>query len=59
MAQNSIIGKTTANRLFEGIDVVNSLSHERAFVEQVLINVGDDTCVGIDAGLAAEKPCIS
>ena len=43
------------DRLPEYVHVVDSLAHERAFFEDVLIDVGYGVCIGIDAGLAGEE----
>ncbi len=44
--------------LFERIDVINSLSYERTFIEQILIKIRDNTGIGINASLSAEKACV-
>jgi hypothetical protein len=51
VAQDPVLGKTSVQRLLEGVDVVNSLADERALVEQVLVDVGNRACVGVDPRL--------
>ena len=48
MAQDRILRKLAA-AVFKRFDVVDSLADERPLQEDVLVDVGDDTCVGIDA----------
>ena len=42
-------------RLLEGVHVVDALADERAFAEQILVNVRDDARVRIDARVAGEQ----
>ena len=59
MAEDAVLGKAAVERALEGIDVVDALADERAFAEQVLVDVGDGARVRIDAGLAAEQPRVA
>ena len=52
-------GKRSVERPLERVDVVDALADERAFAEQVLVDVGDGARVGIDAGFAAEQPRVA
>ena len=58
VAQDRVLGKQAA-AVFEGSDVVDALTDEGALVEEVLVEVRDDTRVGIDPwgarGEAAES----
>ena len=53
VAENRVLGKVAA-ALLEGIDVVDPLADERAFAEQILIDVRDDARVRIDARIAGD-----
>jgi 3',5'-cyclic AMP phosphodiesterase CpdA len=55
MAQDPVVRKAPAQRLLEGVDVVDALADERALAEQVLVDIRDGARVGIDARLAAEQ----
>ncbi len=55
MAQDPILGQAVAERLVEGIDVVNAFPDERTFAEEILIHVGDRAGVRIEAGLPSEQ----
>jgi hypothetical protein len=52
-------GKAAAERLLEGIDIVDALADERAFAEQILIDVGDGAGVRVDARFAAVQAGIA
>ena len=52
MTEDLILGKTPIERLLEDIHIVDSLADERAFLEPILINVGDGVRIRIDAGVA-------
>ncbi len=41
MAEERVLGDSPAQRILEGIDVVNSLARERTFSKQILVDVGD------------------
>ena len=58
MAENPVLGEAPIERLLERIDIVNPLADERAFAEQVLVDIGDGARIGIDARLAAAQPRI-
>jgi hypothetical protein len=45
-------GKRPSSRALERIDVVDALADERAFVEQVLVDVRHGARIRIDAGIA-------
>ena len=52
VAEHAVLGQPPGGGLAEHIHVVDALAHERALVEDVLVEVGDRPRVGIDAGLA-------
>jgi len=56
VAQQGLIGNSLANRLLEGIDVVESFAGIDAFVKQVLVNVRRSGGVRIDTGVAGKDP---
>lgn len=56
MAEDAVLGQTTLERMLEGFDVIDTLAHERSFVEQVLIHIRDHARVRIDARFASEHP---
>ena len=49
VAENPVVGKTPAQRPFECIDLIDALADERAFTEQILINIGNGARIRIDA----------
>jgi hypothetical protein len=53
VAEDPVLGETSFERPLESIDLVNALADERAFAEQVLVNIGNSTRIGIDAGFAS------
>ena len=55
VAENAILGKPVAQGLFERVDIVDSLADERTLVEQILIDIGNRACIGVEAGLAATQ----
>jgi len=59
MAQDAVLGHAVAKSAFEDIDVVDALADERAFAEQVLVDIGDGSRIGVDAGLATMQPCVA
>ena len=56
MAEDAVLREAPGERALERVDVVDALADERAFAEQVLVDVGDGARVGIDARLAGEQP---
>ena len=54
MTQDRVLRKVAA-ALFKGIDVVNAFADERTFREDVLIDVGDDAGIRIDARIVGEE----
>lgn len=52
MAEDAILREAIAERLLEGIDLIDPLADEGPFSKQVLIHVRPGACVGIDAGFA-------
>ena len=56
MTQNFIVGEAPIHRGGKGCDVVDPLANERAFMKQVLINVRDRVCVGVNAGFSPIQP---
>ncbi len=59
MAEDTVFRKTPAQRLLEDIHVIDSFADERAFSENVLVNVGDRASVGINAWFTAPEPRIT
>ena len=53
VAEDPVLGETSFERPLEGINLVDALADERAFAEQVLVNIGNSARIGIDAGLAS------
>ena len=51
VAENPVLGKAARECPFEGVDLIDALADERAFTEQVLVDIGDGARIGIDAGL--------
>ena len=49
MAENPVFGEAPVERPLEGIDLIDALADERAFLEQVLVNIGDGVRIRIDA----------
>ena len=58
VAEYPVLGKASLERPLEGIDVVDPLADERALAEHVLVNIGDDARIRVDAGLAPAQPRI-
>ena len=56
VAENCIFRKATLHGTLEGIHVVDSFSDEGAFLENILVHVGDLPGVWINASVAGEKP---
>ena len=56
VAQDAILGKAPLECTLERVDVVDPLADERAFVEDVLIDVRDRARVRVDARLATVQP---
>ena len=50
VAEDPVLGETPVERLLERIDLIDALADERAFAEQVLVNIGDGAGIRIDAG---------
>jgi hypothetical protein len=59
VAEDAVLGQPAGQRALERVDVVDALADERAFAEQVLVDVGNGTRVRIDAGLAAVQACVA
>ncbi|EGF32457.1 hypothetical protein IMCC9480_2462 [Oxalobacteraceae bacterium IMCC9480] len=55
VAENLVIGQPAVERLFKGVDIVDALADERAFVEQILIDIRHGARVRIDAGHAGAE----
>ena len=51
VAENRVFGEDTA-AVLKGIDIVDTLADERPLVEEILVEIGDNTGVGIDPGIA-------
>ena len=52
VTDDTVLGKTSAQRLLEGLSVVDALADERTLAEHVLVDVRHRTCVRVDARLA-------
>ena len=59
VAEDAIRRQPARQREAERVDVIDPLADERAFAEQVLVDVGDRARVRIDAGLAGEHPRVA
>ena len=55
VAEDAVLGKAPLERLFKGRHIIDSLADERAFLEQVLIDIGDGAGIGIYTWHAAVK----
>ena len=55
VAQHRALGNPAVERSLEGIDVVDALADVRAFVEQVLIDIGYGKGIGIEAARARKR----
>ena len=51
----AVFRQASADGFAQGVDVVDPLADERAFLKNILIDVGDGARVGIDARLAGEE----
>ena len=58
MAEYPILGKTIFKRLFERVDVVYALADERAFAQQILIDVGNRARIRVDPRFTRSEPLI-
>ena len=58
VTENGAFRDTACESGLEGIHVVNTLAAIGALLEQVLIDVGDGRCVGVDAGRTGEHPLV-
>ena len=56
MGEKRVFRNGAFERRREGIDVVESLTGEDAFAEEVLVGVGDGRRVGIDPGMPGIQP---
>ncbi len=54
MAEHGVVRRTPFHGGFDGVDVVDALADERSFAEQVLVEVGRRSGVGVHAGRARE-----
>src|SRR5437867_13051885 len=52
VAQYPVLGEAVLERALECIDLIDSLTDERAFTEHVLVDIGNGACIGVDARLA-------
>src|SRR5512139_2730402 len=59
VAEAPVLGTPSLEGLLERIDVVDPLSDEGAFVEHVLVHIGDCARVGVDSRFAPEQSRIS
>ncbi len=49
MAEDAVLGKSAAQSLLEGLNVIDSLADERPFAEDILVDIRGDTRVRVDA----------
>ena len=54
VTQQRVVGNAARQRGLEHVDIVNPFAAVRAFIEQVLVNVGNGERVRVDAGGARE-----
>ncbi len=59
MAEDAVLGEAPVERLLEGIDIVDALADVGAFLEPVLVDVGDGVGIGVDAGIVAVQARIA
>src|SRR5512139_3119617 len=59
VAEDPVLGKPSLEGLLERIDVVDPLADEGAFVEHVLVHIGDGARVRVDSRFAPEQTRIS
>ena len=55
VAQQRVVRNPAVHRGFENVDVVDSLSAERSFAEQILVHIGNRKRVRIDTAGAGEN----
>src|SRR5207237_9819390 len=58
MAENQVIGKAPFQRKFKCVDIVNAFADEGTLTEHILVNIGNGSRVGIDAGFISKHPRI-
>jgi len=56
VAEDGVFREAALHGTPEGIHIVNALADEGALLEQILIDVGNRPCVGIDARFAGKQP---
>ncbi|KFB71347.1 MAG: hypothetical protein AW09_003510 [Candidatus Accumulibacter phosphatis] len=59
VTEDAILRKARAQRLLEGIDVIDSLADERAFAEHILVDIRGYPRVRVDARLATVQSRIA
>ncbi len=59
VAEDPVLGQPTVEGLLERIDVVDPLADEGAFVENVLVHIGDGARVRVDPRFAPEQTRIA
>jgi hypothetical protein len=55
VTEQGVVRNPILEDLGEGSEIVDSLPHERAFCEDILVYVGDYVGVGIESGLSRKK----
>ena len=55
VAEDPVLGKAPVECPLERIDIIDPLADERAFVKEVLVNVGDGARIRVDARLTPEQ----
>src|SRR5476649_2125092 len=55
VAEDPVLRQTPRECMLECIDVVDAFADKRSFAEQILVDVGNNSRIRVDARLAAEK----
>ena len=59
VAKYTVVGKTALQRLLEGVHRIDAFANEGAAEKQVLINIRNGPCVGVDTGVTAKQARIA
>src|SRR5208282_4638552 len=59
VTENAVVGDAAFESGLERIHIVNSLAAVGTFLEEILINVGNGSCIWVDAGWAREHALIN
>ena len=55
VTENATVGNSAGKSGLEGVHVVDAFAAVRPLLEEVLVNVGNGRCVGVDAGWRSRK----